>query len=76
MKPGERIIWLRSSGRPFLDGWRLQRVPAEVVRICGRRIRIRVSLAGRQKLVNVDPDNVLHEKDQNATDPTDRNHGG
>ena len=61
MKPGDRVIWLRSPGRSFLTGWRVQAIPGEIVRVCRHRIRIRVRLAGREKLVVVDPENVLHE---------------
>jgi len=59
MKPGDRVIWLRSPGRSFLTGWRVQSVPGVVVRVCRRRLRIRVNLRGRERIVNVDPDNVL-----------------
>ncbi len=60
MKPGERVIWLHSPRHVIGSGWRLQRIPGEVVRICRRRIRIRVCVGGRERLVNVDPENVLH----------------
>jgi hypothetical protein len=59
MKPGDRVIWLRSPGRSFLTGWRVSAIPGEVVRVCRRRIRIKVRLAGSEKLVTVDPENVL-----------------
>lgn len=61
MKPGDRVIWLRSPGRSFLTGWRVQQIPGVVERVCGRRIRIRVRLAGSEKLVTVNPENVLSE---------------
>jgi hypothetical protein len=61
MKPGERVIWLHSPKRSFLTGWQLQRIPGEIVRICRRRIRIRVWLRGMERIVNVDPENVLCE---------------
>jgi hypothetical protein len=60
MKPGERVIWLHSARHSFLSGWRPQRIPREIVRICRRRIRIRVWLRGMERLVNVDPENVLY----------------
>ena len=60
MKPGERVIWLHSPRHSFLSGWRLQRIPGEIVRICRKRIRIRVWLRGKERLVNVDPENVLY----------------
>ncbi len=63
MKPGDRVIWLRSHGRSFLTGWRVQAIPGEVVRICRHRIRIRVRLGGDERLVLVDPENVLSEKE-------------
>ena len=59
MKPGDHVIWLYSPGRSFLSGWRLQEVPGVVVRVCMRRIRISVRLGGREKVVNVDPENVI-----------------
>jgi hypothetical protein len=59
MKPGDRVIWLRSPGRSFLTGWRVQAIPGEIVRVCRRRLRIRVELRGRERVVNVDPENVL-----------------
>jgi hypothetical protein len=59
MKPGDRVIWLRSPGRSFLTGWRVQSVPGVIVRVCRRRLRIRVNLRGRERVVNVDPENVL-----------------
>ena len=59
MKPGDRVIWLRSPGRSPLTGWRLQQVPGVIVSICRHRIRIRVRLAGQEKLVNVEPENVI-----------------
>jgi hypothetical protein len=60
MKPGDRVIWLRSPGRSFLTGWRLQEVPGVIVRLCGHRIRIRVQLDGGEKVINVDPENLFH----------------
>jgi hypothetical protein len=61
MKPGDRVIWLRSPGRSFLTGWRVRAIPGEVVRVCRRRIRIRVRMAGSERTVIVDPENVLYE---------------
>ena len=58
-KPIDRVIWRRSPGRSFLTGWGVQQVPAMVVQVCRRRIRIKVRLAGSEKLVTVDPENVL-----------------
>lgn len=59
MQPGDRVIWLRSPGRSFLTGLRVQTIPGEIVRVCRRRIRIRVQLGGREKTVNVDPENLI-----------------
>ena len=59
MKPGDRVIWLRSPGRSFLTGWRVQSIPGVIVRVCRRRLRIRVNLRGRERIVNVDPENVM-----------------
>ena len=61
MKPGDRVIWLRSPGRSFLTGWRVQAIPGEIVRVCRHRIRIRVRLDGGDRLVIASPDNVLSE---------------
>jgi hypothetical protein len=63
VKPGDRVIWLRSPGRSFLTGWRVQAIPGEIVRVCRRRIRIRVRLGADEKLVLVDPENVLSENE-------------
>ena len=61
MKAGERVVWLHSPGHSFLTGWRLQRIPGEIVRICRRLIRIRICVEGKERLVCVDPENVLTE---------------
>jgi hypothetical protein len=59
LQPGDRVLWLRSPGRSFLTGWRVAQIPAIVVRVCRRRIKIKVLLDAREKTVNVDPDNLL-----------------
>lgn len=56
---GDPVIWLRSPGRSFLTGWQVQAVPGIVVRACKYRLRIRVRLKGKERVVSVDPDNVL-----------------
>ena len=61
MKPGDRVIWVRSPGRSFLTGWRVERIPGVVERIWRRRVGIRVRLGGIEKLAVVDPDNLLPE---------------
>jgi hypothetical protein len=67
MKPGERVIWLHSPKKnSILRGWRLQRIPGEIVRICRQRIRIRVWLRGKERLVNVDPENVLYDAEDQS----------
>jgi hypothetical protein len=63
IKRGDHIIWLRSPGRSFLTGWRLQLVPGVIVRVCRRRLRILVNLGGRERTVNVDPENVKHNEE-------------
>jgi len=59
MQPGDCVIWLRSPGRSFLTGWRVAQIPAVVVRVCPRRIKIKVLLDAQEKTVNVDPDNLM-----------------
>jgi hypothetical protein len=59
MQPGDRVIWLRSPGRSFLTGWRVEDIPGTVVRVCPHRIKIKVLQDAREKTVNVDPDNLL-----------------
>ena len=69
MKPGEWVIWLRSPhGNSIWRCGQLERIPGVIVRICKRRIRIRVWLRGKEKVVSVDPENVIFEAaDQLAT---------
>ena len=59
MKPGDRVVWLRSPGRSFLTGWRVQRIPGVIVRVCRRRLRIKVNQGGWDRIVNVDHENVI-----------------
>ena len=61
MKPGDRVIWIYSPKRSLLKGWRLQRIPGEIVRIHRQKIRIRVWMRGNLRCVNVYPENVLFE---------------
>jgi hypothetical protein len=63
MQPGDCVIWLYSKKRSFVVGCGVQRVPAIIMRICKRRIRLKVFLHGMGKLVNVSPDNVIYEED-------------
>lgn len=63
MKPGDRVIWLYSKKRSFVVGCRVQRVPGVIIRVCKRRIRLKVFLLGTEKLVNVSPDNVICKED-------------
>jgi hypothetical protein len=63
MQPGDHVIWLRSPGRSFLTGWRIAQIPAIVVRVCPRRIKIKVLLDAREKTVNVDPDNLASRQE-------------
>ena len=63
MKPGDHVIWLYSKKRSFVVGWRLQRIPGVIIRVCRRRIRLKVKLLGVEKLVNVSPENVIRDTD-------------
>ena len=63
MKPGDRVIWLYSRKRSFVVGCGVQRIPGEVIRVCKRRVKLRVKLPDREKLVNVSPENVLFNED-------------
>jgi hypothetical protein len=60
MQPGDQVIWLRSPGRSFLSGWKVTHLPATIVHVCLRRVKIRVFLEAHEKTVNVDPDNLIH----------------
>ncbi len=62
MKPGDRVIWLRSPGRSILTGGRVLKIPGVIIRVCNSRIRIRVRLEGLEKLVTVDPENVIPDE--------------
>lgn len=70
MKPGDRVIWLYSPGRSFLSGWRLQEILGVIVRICKHRIRLKVFLGGVEKLINVDPENVIWEEEARSLEET------
>ncbi len=63
MKPGDRVIWLYSKKRSIVVGYGVQRIPGEVIKVCQRRIRLKVLLPGKYKLVNVSPDNVICEEE-------------
>ena len=63
VKPGDRVIWLYSKKRSFVVGCGVQRVPGVIIRVCKRRIRLKVLLPGTEKLVNVSPDNVICEEE-------------
>ena len=58
-KPGDRVIWVRSPERSILEAWKVERVPGIVVRLCRRRVGIRVQLDGIDKLAIVDPENLI-----------------
>ena len=74
MKPGDRVIWLRSPRRSFLTGWRVQRVPAILVRICACRARIMIRVDGIQKMITVDMDNLMcDEKEAEPVQARDGN---
>ena len=59
LKPGDRVIWFRSPGRSILSGWRVEEIPGIVKRICRHRIRIKILMKGKEKIVYVDPDNLM-----------------
>jgi hypothetical protein len=63
MKPSDRVIWLYSRKRSFVVGCGVQRIPAEIIRVCKRRIRLKLRLSDTEKLVNVSPENVLFTED-------------
>ncbi len=63
MKPGDRVIWLRSPGRSFVTGWRVQAVPGVIIRVCRHRLKLKVQVAGTDKLVIVHPENVICEEE-------------
>ena len=50
MKPGDRMIRLRSPGRSFLTGWTVLPVSGAIVRVCRRRLRIHVNLQDTKRL--------------------------
>jgi hypothetical protein len=66
IQPGDQVIWLRSEGRSFLTGWRVQAIPGVVVHACRCRLRIRVHLKGKERVVSVDPENVLTSEEAGA----------
>ncbi len=59
IQPGDKVIWLRSPGRSFLTGWRVTEIPGIVVGVCPQRIKIRVNFDSQEKIVIVDPDNLI-----------------
>jgi hypothetical protein len=42
MTPGDRVIWIYFKKRSFVVGCGAQRVPAVIIRVCKRRIRLEV----------------------------------
>ena len=66
LKPGDRVIWLRSPGRSILSGWKVEEIPGIVVQVCRYKIRIKVLINGREKIVGVDPDNIQTMLKMNA----------
>lgn len=59
MQPGDRVIWLYSRKRSSVIGCGVQRIPAEAIGVCNRRIRLRVKPSDTEKLINVSPENVI-----------------
>ena len=41
-------------------------MPGDIVRVCRRRIRIRLRLAGSERIVNVGPENVLSKDEMDS----------
>jgi hypothetical protein len=68
VKPGDHAIWVRSPGRSFLTGWRVERIPGIVLRVCRERVIITVRLGARDKVVMVNPENVVAYEEK-AADP-------
>jgi hypothetical protein len=64
MKPGDRVIWLRSPGRSFLTGWRVEQIPGTVVRVCPCRVRICINVSGMEKTISVAPENLMSDQDE------------
>ncbi len=69
MRPGDRVIWLYSKKRSFVTGWRVQRVPGVIVRVCKQRIRLKVQMPDTEKVINVRPENVFSEDEINWPEP-------
>ncbi len=65
MKPGDSVIWIRCPEHSILDGWRVQRIPGVVVRIYRRRVKISIRLDETERLVIVDPENLIGD-DENG----------
>jgi hypothetical protein len=59
MQPGNSVIWLYSRKRSFAVNHGVQRIPAVILRVCKRKIRLRTQLPGMEKTVDIDPDPVI-----------------
>jgi hypothetical protein len=59
MTPGDRVVWVRSPGRPILEAWKVERVPGVVVGVCRHRVKISLQLGEAEKLAIVDPENLI-----------------
>ncbi len=55
------VIWRSSKKRSFIVCWRVQQIPAVIVRVCRRRIRLKA--LGTERIANVSPENVISEGD-------------
>ena len=64
IQPGDHVVWFRSKGRSILGGWKIEEVPGIVERICKHRVRIKVQMDGKDRIVNVDPDNLIKGANQ------------
>ena len=63
LKPGDHVIWLYSRKRSFIIGHRVKRIPAVIISVCKRKIRLRAQLSGMEKTVNVDPENIIFDRE-------------
>jgi hypothetical protein len=64
MKPGDRVIWRHSPRHSILTGWRTAQIPAIVVHVYPRRIKIRIFLNAKEKTVTADPDTVISQQER------------
>ena len=63
MKPGDRVIWLRSPGRSFATGWRVQRIPGIVVGVSRHHVVIGIRIGVQLRIANINPENLICGED-------------